>query len=81
MIYLKTEQFEGKEIRVEIYENEFYTMCPKCSKECKVEFEELIKMLNEGIDFSSTSHYCSECSKKILNEQRRKEKSQLKLIK
>lgn len=81
MIYLKTELSDGAKVDVEIYEDEFYTMCPKCTKESQVDFDELIKMLNEGLDFSSTSHYCSDCSKEILKEQRGKEKFHLKLIK
>lgn len=81
MIYLKTELPDGTKVDVEIYEDEFYTMCPKCRKESQVDFDELIKMLNEGLDFSSTSHYCSDCGKEILKEQSRKEKFHLKLIK
>ncbi|QPA60696.1 hypothetical protein [Lysinibacillus sphaericus] len=81
MIYLKTELSDGTKVDIEIYEDEFYTMCPNCRKESQIDFDELIKMLNEGLDFSSTSHFCADCSKEILKEQNRKEKFHLKLIK
>lgn len=83
MIYLKTEQFNlnGKPVDVEIYEDEFYTMCPACSTETQVEFEDLIAMLNEGLDFSSTAHFCTECSKMKIHEMKVKEATHLKRIK
>lgn len=81
MIYLKTEQFDGKIVNVEIYEDEFYTMCPGCSKETLVEFEDLVSMLNEGLDFSSTTHFCNEKCLNAFEASQTKEVVHLKRIK
>lgn len=52
-------------INVDIYGDEFYSTCPYCQKESKVDFEELKQILNTEGDFASTSIFCNECSKRV----------------
>lgn len=69
MFYIKTDINNSMEIKVDIYDDEIYTQCPKCGKEMQVEKEDLIQVLQDG-DFASTSIYCEECSK-IINKERK----------
>ena len=68
MIYLKTQIADNIEIKVDIYEDELFTLCPMCVKEMQVEFDELLDSLNRGGDLSSTVWYCEDCSPEILTK-------------
>lgn len=62
MVYIKTEISDNVEIKVDLYEDEIYTQCPKCGKEIQVPTDVLKEILEYG-DFASTSLYCSKCQK------------------
>ena len=76
MIYvkIKKEDFGGSiettnnGINVDIYGDEFYSICPHCQKEIKVDFEELKQILNTEGDFASTSLFCDDCGKRVRKE-------------
>lgn len=63
MLYLKTKINNHIEIKVDLYDDEIFTMCPECGIEHEVDTEMIISILKNGGDFSSTSVYCSDCSK------------------
>ncbi|CAM4101254.1 hypothetical protein L1N85_10910 [Paenibacillus alkaliterrae] len=60
MFYIKTEH-GGKQIKVEIFGDEIYTICFNCGKEIQVDDETLREVMKDG-DLSSTSLSC--CSNK-----------------
>lgn len=62
MFYIKKKIDNDIELRVDLYDDEIYTKCPKCGKEINVETEDLKLVLKEG-DLSSSTLYCEECSK------------------
>lgn len=63
MIYLKTELKDGKELKIDVYGDEFYCLCPGCGKEVHLD-DEMVKHCASDGDFGSTSFYCKECTKK-----------------
>ena len=63
MIYLKTELKDGKELKVDVYGDEFYCLCPGCGKEVHLD-DEMVKRCASDGDFGSPSFYCNECTKK-----------------
>ncbi len=65
MIYLKTE-VDGVERKIEIYNDEFYTTCPKCGKEVQV-CEDMLKDCID--DFVGTNWYCKECREGVGDNQ------------
>lgn len=70
MFYVKTNLNENIEIKVDLYDDEIFTQCPKCGKEIQVEPEELAEIIkNQGL--ASTSIYCEECSKKRISSSNR----------
>lgn len=66
MIYLKTELKDGKKLKVDVYGDEFYCLCPGCGKEVHLD-DEMVKHCASDGDFGSTSFYCKECTKKKHN--------------
>lgn len=62
MFYVKTKISNNVEIKVDLYEDEFYTQCPKCGKEIQIEAEELANIIKDQ-ELASTSVYCKQCSK------------------
>lgn len=65
MLYIKTNISDNIEIKVDIYDDEIFTQCPKCGKEIQVETEVLKKILEDG-DLASSSLYCEKCSKEVV---------------
>lgn len=65
MFYVKTNISDDVEIKVDLYDDEIYTQCPKCGKEIQVETEVLRQVLLDG-DLASTSLYCEKCSKEVV---------------
>lgn len=73
MIYLKVKKNEfgevintkKEEVEIDLYEDMFFSTCPKCGKSFNVDFETIKALLADDGDFSSTSLYCDECSKII----------------
>ncbi|RIJ64129.1 hypothetical protein [Rummeliibacillus sp. POC4] len=63
MFYVKTKLNDSIEIKVDLYEGEIFTACPKCGKEIQLESTDIIQIFQDGGDFASTSFYCHECSK------------------
>ena len=57
MVYIK-KRFEDMEIRLDVYEDEFFTQCPTCGKERQLDNEDLIGILKDG-DFSGTTMFCN----------------------
>ncbi len=82
MIYLKVKKKEfgdliettRNDILIEVYEDMFYSTCPLCSKDHNIEFDDLLAGLNSGMDFSGTSIYCDECSKRRMKNAKRNER-------
>lgn len=70
MFYIKTEH-EGKNVQIDIYGDEIYTVCFNCGKEMKVE-DDLLRDLVSGEHFSFCSTSIACCSDK---------KPQLSLVK
>ena len=66
MFYIKTNISDNVEIKVDLYEDEIYTQCPKCGKEIQIEAEEIADIVREQ-GLASTSVYCEECSKEVKN--------------
>lgn len=72
MIYLKAKKEEFGElldiredyITIEIYDDMFYTYCPRCGKEQNLDIKYIEANLKSGGSFDSTTYYCSECDKK-----------------
>lgn len=62
MFYVKTNLNENIEIKVDLYDDEIFTQCPKCRKEIQVDNETLANILKDT-DLANTSLYCEECSK------------------
>lgn len=67
MFYVKTEINDNIEIKVDLYDDEIFTRCPKCGKEIQVETQSLRTILNGG-NLASSSLCCKECSKEFLNK-------------
>lgn len=64
MVYIKSKISDNAEIKIDLYDDEIYTQCPKCGREMQVETEILRELLKDGC-LVSASIYCSECSKSI----------------
>lgn len=64
MFYVKTNLNKNIEIKVDLYDDEIFTQCPKCGKEIQVDNETLANILKDA-DLSSTSLYCEKCSKEV----------------
>ena len=64
MFYVKTNLNKNIEIKVDLYDDEIFTQCPKCGKEIQVDNETLANILKDA-DLSSTSLYCGKCSKEV----------------
>ncbi len=64
MFYLKKKVNGDVELKIDLYDDEIYTICPKCGKELQVGNETLAGVLKD-CDLASTSLYCEECSKNI----------------
>lgn len=62
MFYVKTNLNKNIEIKVDLYDDEIFTQCPKCGKEIQVDNETLANILKDA-DLIGTSLYCVECSK------------------
>ncbi len=62
MFYIKTNISDNLEIKVDLYDDEIYTQCPKCGKEIQAETEVLKQVLEDG-NLASSSLYCEKCSK------------------
>lgn len=65
MFYVKTNISDDVEIKINLYDDEIYTQCPKCGKEMQVETEDLKLVLKDG-DLASSSLYCEKCSKEVV---------------
>ena len=69
MIYLKIPKEEfayhlhecQDDFNVDIYNDFFYSKCPKCDKTVKLDIEDIRHILETGGDFT-TSIYCTKCS-------------------
>lgn len=64
MFYVKTKISDDVEVKVDLYDDEIYTQCPKCGKEIQVETGELNQVLENG-DLANSSLYCENCSKEV----------------
>lgn len=59
MVYLKKE-INGIEMKIEVYSDEFYTICPQCGREFRVDKEVLQDFMND-LDFTGTRVWCNDC--------------------
>jgi hypothetical protein len=64
VFFHKTKINDEIEIRVPIYDDEIFTICPSCGKEMEVDINLLADIIKDGGDFGGTSIYCKECSVK-----------------
>lgn len=62
MFYVKTKINDSIEMKVDLYDDEIFTVCPKCGKEIQIESTDIIQIFQDGGDFASTNFYCYECS-------------------
>ena len=63
MIYLKKE-INGKEVRIDIYDDEFFYTCLDCGEEFQLDVMEVAEIIKDGGDFAGTSIVCPECTVK-----------------
>ncbi len=63
MLYTKIQLNDHMEVKVDLYEDQIFSTCPKCSKEEPVDTKMIIDILSDGGDFSGTSIYCEQCTK------------------
>jgi len=61
MIYTKTKLEYGVEVKVLLYGDELFTICPDCGVEQEVSFADLADVFASGGDFS-TSIVCAKCT-------------------
>lgn len=64
MFYVKTNISDDIEIKVDLYDDEIYTQCPKCGKEIQLEAEHLAEIVKDQ-GLSDTSTYCEKCSEEV----------------
>ncbi len=76
MIYIKKNFSTDLEVKIDVYEDEFYTVCPKCGKEIHLDFEMLKDLVNSDCDFAGTNIICENCA----NENQEVKDISLKLI-
>jgi hypothetical protein len=57
LFYIKTEH-QGKQVKIDIYDDEIFTKCINCGKEIQVDTEMLRDVLADGGDLTSTSIGC-----------------------
>lgn len=62
MFFLKTKITDEIEIRVPIYGDEIFTICPDCGKEIEADSDLLADIFKDGGNLESTSLCCKECS-------------------
>lgn len=63
MFYVKTKINDSIEMKVDLYDDEIFTACPKCGREIQLEPKEIANILVGDGEFASTSVCCSDCSK------------------
>lgn len=65
MLYHKVELLtKNTTINIPLYDDEIFCICPGCEIEMEVDHE-MIKSIIEGQgDFSGTSFYCADCTRK-----------------
>ncbi|HJV46607.1 MAG TPA: hypothetical protein VJ824_12910 [Bacillota bacterium] len=64
MLYTKIKLNDQVEMKVDLYEDEFFSDCGECGKSIQVEQKEIIDIWNNGGDFVGTTFFCIECSSK-----------------
>lgn len=65
MFYIKTNISNGVEIKIDLFEDEIYTQCPKCGKEIQINSEELADIIKDQY-LASTNVYCKDCAKEVI---------------
>jgi acetone carboxylase gamma subunit len=66
MIYIKIEDVNGKITIIPLYSDEFYTICPECGIEQKVNAEAVAQILIND-DLPYTNIFCRACSASKMN--------------
>lgn len=64
MFYVKEKISDTAETKIEINDENVFSICPKCGKEVQVNLEDVIS--DEEGDLCSTAVLCEECSKKMI---------------
>lgn len=67
MFYIKTNISNGVEIKIDLFEDEIYTQCPKCGKEIQINSEELADIIKDQC-LTSTNVYCKDCAKEVIKK-------------
>ena len=65
MIFVKKQVSDDISTNIEVYDDEFYSVCPMCGKEERVELETLAEIIDRHGSITGEL-MCSECSKKEL---------------
>ncbi|ENH96687.1 hypothetical protein J416_09324 [Gracilibacillus halophilus YIM-C55.5] len=60
--YVKLGVADEVEVKVQVYGDEFYSVCPKCEKEERISVSELGEIEESSGDLSG-GVYCRDCSK------------------
>ncbi len=68
MIYIKKDYGSALELRIDVYEDEFYCTCPRCGKEVHLDEKMLKELVNCDCDFVGTAFLCNECSSQGYSE-------------
>ena len=68
MFYIKTKQYCGKTINIEISDENVFTRCPECGREMPVDLAEIFAD-GEG-DLFSTQVLCAACAKRSAENRR-----------
>ena len=75
MFYIKTKQYCGKTINIEITDENVFTRCPECRREMPVDLAEIFAD-GEG-DLISTQVLCAACAKRSVMSRLSSEDSKL----
>lgn len=66
MFYVKNDNGDMA-VKINIYEDNVFNICPRCGKECKVDLASAIQG-DDNWCWHSTSMFCGECSLKELSK-------------
>lgn len=68
MIYLKKQGGSGQSEKVELYDDELYSVCYECGKEERITPQELAEIISECGSISGVSLKCRDCSKRHVHQ-------------
>lgn len=63
-MYIKTKITDDIEINIQLYSDQIYCKCPVCGVEVNVDADQLLDILENDGDLTTTAVYCDPCSEK-----------------